>query len=430
MIVAIAAAFVVLLVLGFPIAFVLYGAGVAGLATGDGAVFLKTVPEQIFSSLNAFTFLAIPMFILAGSIMSEGGVARHLVALANLTVGRGRGGLGASVVASTMLFSGISGSSSADTAAIGRITLPSMVRQGYPLPFSAALIAAAAGTAALVPPSIDLIIIGMVSNLSIAALFAAGLVPAIINGLALMTYVLVHSRRKGYGQAVAQRPTIRETIGISGRAVPAVIMILLVLGGIVFGIFTPTEASAVAVFYGLFVGKFVYCELTMRKLVLILKDSIEVSGVVLLLIAMGSIMSYSLTIVQVPQHLADFVANATDNWVLFLLLVQILFFMIGMVMDTTPALLILVPLLMPIAKSMGIDPVHFGILVEANIAIGMITPPIGICLFTICAVGRVSIETLVRPLMPMIALLLVMLMVITYVEDFTLFLPRLLGLLG
>jgi tripartite ATP-independent transporter DctM subunit len=419
--------FLGMMALGVPIAFGLGVTGALGLYLVNPTL-LPLVPQEIFRSLNSFPLLTIPLFILAGTIMAQGGVANRLMDLATLTVGRGRGGLGAAIVVATMFFHGISGSSTADTAAIGRVTLPALRRQGYPVPFSTAMLAAAGATATLIPPTIDLIIIGIVANMSIAALFAAGVIPAIINGVGLVCMVVYLAHRRGYGTRTSA--SMRETLKRFFTAIPALFMIVIILGGILGGVFTPTEASAVAVIYGLLISMFVYRDLKLSMFPQILRNTAELTGMVLLVIAGGAVFSYSMTFNRVPRDLALSLESVAASPALFLLLVQILFFIIGMVMDGTPALLVLMPILTPIATAHGINPIHFGILVEANVALGLATPPVGLCLYAACAVANLPLERVVKPLLPLIAILVVTMLIITYVEGFSLFLPRLLGLMN
>jgi C4-dicarboxylate transporter DctM subunit len=425
---ALVVAFCAFMAVGVPIAFVLGGAALVGIVFApNGLELLPSLPQQIYDALSSFNFLAIPLFIFAGALLSEGGVAKNLMELASRTIGRGRGGLGVSVIGSTMLFSGISGSSSADTAAISKVANPSLKEQGYPAPFRAALLASSGCAGTLIPPTNDLILIGIVGNMSIAGLFAAGIFPAIVNGLGLMAWAVYISRRNGYGN-VSIPFSLKATLWSFVKAGPAILLILIILGGILGGVFTPTEAASVAVVYGFFLAAFVYRTLTLIRLVAVLRNTIEISGMVLLVIAMCAILGYVLTIFQVPGMLGKLLDAWAPDKFLFLLLVQILFFVIGIVMDTVPAILILVPMLTPMAVARGIEPIHFGILIECNIALGFITPPIGNVLFTACAVVGVSLERVVRPLLPMIAVLTVTMLIITYVEDVSMFLPRLLKL--
>jgi C4-dicarboxylate transporter DctM subunit len=420
-------AFLVLLGGGVPIAFAMGGAGLIGLLLHpDGFFLLPALTEQIFNQLNSFPFLTIPLFIFAGAIMSEGGIAGRLMDVANMTLGRGRGGLGSAIVVAALFFHGISGSSSADTAAIGKVTLPGLRRQGYPAGFAAALLAAAGATSTLIPPSTDFILIGVVANMSIAGLFAAGLIPACINALGLILLVIYSARKHGFGK-VEDPFDLKAVSWAVIKAVPGLFMIVIILGGILGGVFTPTEASAVAVVYGILLTIFVYRSLTVERLVTMFIETIEIAGMVLTVIAMSAILSYTLTIYQVPTALAAGLDAITTSKILFLLLVQILFFVIGTFVDTTPAILILMPILTPMAVARGVEPIHFGILVEVNIALGMAHPPAGNCLFTACAITKVPLEHVIRPLLPFIGVLIVTMMIITYVEDFSMFLPRLLG---
>ena len=422
--------FLALMGFGIPIAFAFGLIGALGvLFLPGGATLLPIVPQEIHRSLDSFPLLTIPLFIFAGAIMAQGGVANRLMALAEATVGRGRGGLGSSVVVATMLISGISGSSTADTAAIGRVALPMLRQQRYPLPFSTALVASAGAAALLIPPTIDLIIIGIVANMSIAALFAAGIIPALINGLGLIATVLFVSRRHSYGGGSAVRPRPRDVFVAFVTAIPALLMIAIVLGGILSGVFTATEASAVAVVYGLLVSFFVYRDLKLAMLPTLIRSTIELSGIVALVIAMGAVFSYTITMARIPGRLATWVLDWASSPIMFLLLVQVLFYFLGIIMDGTPALLILMPILTPIATQFGIHPIHFGILVEANVAVGMITPPVGLCLYAACGIAKIPQERVFKPLMPMIAILTATMLLITYVPGFSLFLPRLLGLL-
>ncbi|RWI88935.1 TRAP transporter large permease [Mesorhizobium sp.] len=419
--------FFVLLFGGVPVAFALGITGMAGLYfSPGGSDLLAILPQEVFRSLSNFPMLTIPLFILAGTIMAQGGIGKRLTDFAEATVGRGKGGLGVSVIVSTMFFHGISGSTTADTAAITRVALPSLVKQGYPVTFATALIAASGATATLIPPTIDLIIIGVVANISIAGLFAAGVVPAIINGIALIAYVLYVSVKRNYGNMT--RTSLRGMYRALIKALPALAMIAIILGGILGGVFTPTEASAVAVAYALFVSIFVYRDLKLSQIPDIIRSTLELTGMVLLLIGTGAILSYSMSFNGVPNQIADGLQELASNKFVFLLLVQLIFFIVGTIMDATPALLVLMPILTPIAVDYGVEPIHFGILVEANVALHMAVPPAGLALYAACAVSRVPIETVVRPLLPMIVLLTATMLIITYFEPFSMWLPQLLHL--
>jgi C4-dicarboxylate transporter DctM subunit len=303
------------------------------------------------------------------------------------------------------------------------VTLPTLRQQGYPLPFSVALLATAGATGTLIPPTNDLIIIGIIGNMSIAGLFAAGILPACLNGLGLMALVVYISRRRGYGNVTV--PFSLKKIAVAFfKAIPALFTIVIILGGIIGGVFTPTEAAAVAVFYGLFLAFVVYRSITLSQFFGIFRTTVELSGMVLLVIGMGSMLGYALTLFQVPQELGKILAAVAPGKVLFLLFVQISFYIIGACMDTLPALLILIPILTPMAVARGIEPIHFGILVECNVALHLACPPLGGVLFTACAVGNTPLELVIKPILPMIAILTVTMLVITYVPHIAMYLPQ------
>lgn len=426
--VAIGIAWLLFIAAGAPIAYVLGASGMIGiLLAPGGSAFLPALLQQMFITISSFNFLAIPLFVFTGAILAEGGIAKYIMDLVTITIGRGKGGLGASVVGSAMVFHGISGSSSADAAAVGKVSLPTLQAQGYPLPFSVAMLATAGASGTLIPPTNDLIVIGIVGNMSIAGLFAAGILPALVNGLGLAAIVVYLSRRWGYG-AVTVPFDWKATALCFLKAIPALFMIVIILGGILGGVFTPTEASAVAVFYGLFLALIVYRSVSLAQFLGIFRTTIELSGMVLLVIGMGAMLGYALTILQVPQELGKFLDVIAPGKIVFLLFVQISFYIIGTCMDTLPALLILIPLLTPLAVARGIEPIHFGILVECNVALHLACPPVGGVLFTACAVGNTPLELVVKPILPMIAVLTVTMLIITYVPDIAMFLPRLLGL--
>jgi tripartite ATP-independent transporter DctM subunit len=426
--IAIGIAWLILMYFGVPIAFVLGASAMIGIVLGpDGFDVLPALIEQMFVAISSFNFLAIPLFVFTGGLLAEGGIAKILMDLAMLTIGRGRGGMGASIVASAMVFHGISGSSSADAAAIGKVTLPTLRQQGYPLPFSVALLATAGATGTLIPPTNDLILIGIVGNMSIPGLFSAGILPACVNGLGLMGLVVYLSRRRGYGNVTIPF-SLRQAALAFFKAIPALFMIVIILGGILGGVFTPTEAASVALFYGLFLACVVYRSITFAQFLGIFRTTIELSGMVLLVIGMAAMLGYALTIFQVPHELGRLLDSLAPGKILFLLFVQITFYAIGTCMDTVPAILILIPILTPMAIARGIEPIHFGILVECNVALHLACPPVGNVLFTACAVGNTPLETVIKPILPMIAILTVTMLIITYVPDIAMYLPRLLRL--
>ena len=387
--------------------------------------FVVLMPQKIMAGMDSFTLLAIPMFILAGTIMGSGGIARRIVNLALIFVGQVRGGLGFVVILSTMFFSGVCGSASADTAAIGSTTMPEMLKRKYPPEFATALLAASGATASIIPPSIDLIIIGIVSGISIGGLFAAGILPGIFNAIALMMLCYYYARRLDL--PTTDPTTLKQKLAVFRDGILAVLMPVIILGGILGGIFTPTEASSVAVIYGLVVSLFVYREMTWSQLPVILLQSAKLTGIVMLVLGMASAFSFALTFERIPHQIAQFIVTHADNWVVFVICVNILFFLLGMIMDALPAIIILMPILVPAGVALGMDPIHIGIFVAANVSMSLFTPPVGVCLYVACGLSKVSIEAVIKPLLPFMFVLLVTLLTISYVPEIALYVPRLLG---
>ena len=387
--------------------------------------FLIIFPQRVLAGFDSFPLLAIPLFILAGTIMGRGGIATRIVNLAMLFVGKIRGAMGMVAILSTMFFSGICGSASADTAAVGSVTLPEMAKRKYPKPFATSLIAAAGGTSQLVPPSIDLIIIGIVANISIGGLFAAGLLPGIVNGLALMALTWFYAKRLKL--PVEPHIPLAQKFRVLRDGVLSVLMAVIVLGGILGGIFTPTEASAVAVVYGFCIAFFVYREIRLEDIPGILLHSCRLTGIVMLVLGMASAFSYVLTFERIPHELGQWIVDTADNWIVFVLCVTVLFLLLGMIMDALPALIILMPILVPVGVALGMEPIHIGILVQANVGISLISPPVGVCLYVACGLSRISIEEVIRSLLPFLGVLVATVLVISYVPEIALFLPRQLG---
>lgn len=386
---------------------------------------LILLPQKILSGMDAFTLLAIPLFILAGTIMGHGGIARRIVNLALIVVGRVRGGLGFVVILATMFFSGVCGSASADTAAIGATTMPEMLKRKYPREFATALLAASGATASIIPPSIDLIIIGVVAGISIGGLFAAGILPGVVNALALMALCYYYGRRLDL--PVTPRTSWSEKLRVCADGILAVLMPVIILGGILGGVFTPTEASAVAVVYGLFVSLVVYRELKLAEMPGILLQAGKLTGIVMLILGMASAFSFVLAFERIPHELAELIVAFADNWIVFVICVNVIFFLLGMIMDALPALIILMPILVPAGTALGMEPIHIGIFVAANVTISLFTPPVGVCLYVACGLSKLPIEAVFKPLLPFLAVLLATLLVISYVPEITLFIPRQLG---
>ena len=401
-----------------------------GIATFIGMLYVSPdvlimMPQKFLYGLDSFPLLAIPLFVMAGQLMSSGGIAKRIIAMALIFVGRIYGGLAIVVIFSALLISGISGSPSANTAAIGSVAIPAMKRLKYPPEFATAVLAAAGGVSTLVPPAIDLIIIGVIANISIGGLFAAGIFPAIVNGVAIMIMAYYFSRKMNL--PLAEKTSLLDKIRVLKDGILPILMIVIILGGIYGGIFTPTEAASVAVVYGFIVSFFIYKELKMEDLPTVLLNTAALSGVVLLVLATASMFSFILTFDRIPHAIAQFIVTYADNWILFIILVHIVFLMLGMIMDALPAIIVLMPIFVPVAVSLGMEPIHLGILVAANVGIGMITPPVGICLFVACGISKIPIESVVKPLLPFLVFLVLTLVIITMFPQITLFLPRLLG---
>ena len=414
----------VLLVLSVPIAMSLGLASLSAILVMS-TDFLIFLPQKFISGIDSFTLLAIPLFILAGTIMGEGGIAHRIIDLAMVFVGRLRGGLGMVTIVSTMFFSGVCGSASADTAAIGSVTIPAMKKKKYPGPFATAIIAAAGGTSQLVPPSIDLIIIGVVANISIGALFAAGFLPGLVNGISLMLLVYFFARRMNL--PLEPKINLLEKIKIVWRGSLAILMVIIILGGILGGVFTPTEASSIAVIYGFVVSFFIYKELELKDIPKVLLRTSELTGIVFLVLGMASVFSYVLTFERIPHAIADSIKIYADNWIIFVLFLNILFFLLGMIMDALPALIILMPILVPVGVSLGMNPIHIGILVQANVGISLISPPVGVCLYVACGLSKEPIENVIKALIPFYIVLVGTVLIISYIPEIALYIPRLLG---
>ena len=386
---------------------------------------LVLAPQKFLAGINSFTLLAIPMFILAGTIMGSGGIAARIVNFCLIFVGRVRGGLGFVVILATMFFSGVCGSASADTAAIGSTTMPEMLKRKYPKPFATALLAASGATASIIPPSIDLIIIGIVSGISIGGLFAAGILPGIFNGLALMCLCFYFSKKLDL--PVTEKTSLNEKLKIFKEGILAIFMPVIILGGILGGIFTPTEASAVAVIYGFVVSMFVYKEMGWKELPAIFLQAAKLTGIVMLVLSMASCFSFVLAFERIPHSIAQFIVTFADNWIVFVICVNVLFFLLGMIMDALPAIIILMPILVPAGIELGMEPIHIGIFVAANVSLSLFTPPVGVCLYVACGLSKLPIEAVFKPLLPFMFVLLFTLLIISYVPQITLFIPNLLG---
>lgn len=421
-----AAAFLLFLLVNVPIALTLGAAAVFALLW-DGSIPLLVVPQRIFTGVDSFPLLAIPLFILAGELMEHSGISARLVKLAQVLVGWLRGGIGMTVVVTEVFFSGISGSTVADTSALGTTMIPAMKRAGYSAPRAAAIVSAASGMGILIPPCINMVVYGIMAQVSIAALFAAGFLPALVMA-GLLMFQLYMQARSDPAIVVFARPSMREALSAAGSALVPLLMPIIIFGGILSGVFTATEAGAVAVVYGLFVGLAIYRVIDMAKLYAILLETVRVSGQIMLLVGVASLFAWLLSSQRVPQALSAAIQGVASGPILFLLLSILVMLLLGALLDGLPAMIMLVPVLMPMAQQFGVDTMHFGIILIATIGIGLFLPPIGLGLIVVAAIARVSIAEVSRPLLPYLATMMATVLLIAFWPQLTLVVPTLLGL--
>ena len=393
------------------------GSAILGLAIFDNSK-LVLVPKEMFSAIDKFPLAAIPFFILAGNLMETGGISRRLVEFAKSIVGGVQGGLPMTCVLTCMIFAAVSGSSVATTFAIGTILIPALIKHGYPTTYAASLQATSAELGVIIPPSIPMILYGVSAEVSIGELFIAGFGPGLFIGVALMFWVWVYCKYKGWGKNDGD-----DRLGFGKATVQAgwaLLMPVIILGGIYGGVFTPTEASAVAVFYALIVGTLVYREIRLQDLFLILRKSVLSSAVIMFIIANAGLFAFLITRAGVPEAIGHWLQEVLKSPGYFLLGVNAALFVIGMFIETSAAIIVLAPILAPVAVHFGIDPVHFGLVMVVNLALGMITPPFGVNLFAACTVARISLDRMIKDLVPFVLVILVCLMVVSYVPALSL----------
>jgi len=414
-----------LMLLGLPIGYVLGVAGVAGLVQVGGENFLTMGPKRFFEGLDLFTFMAMPFFILAGEIMNRTGITNRIVDFADSLVGYLRGGLAHTNMVASVLFAGMTGAAVSDTAAFGNTLVPAMVRQGYSRPFSCAVTVAGSIIGPTIPPSNLMIIYGSLMGVSIAGLFAAGILPGLLICFACMVYIAAVGRRKDLPQST-QPFSLRRIWASFRSSFLALLMPAIILGGILLGIVTPTEAAAIAVFYAFILGTLVYRTLTFEAIVQTLIRTSLITGVVFLIIASASILSWWMTFMQIPQRIATLFLAISQNPQAIIALILGLLLIIGMFMDINAALIILAPVLGPLTHTIGMDPVHAGVMIVLALNISLMTPPVGACLFVICSITGERLERISRELWPFIVLEVAVLLLIAFWPTLTLFMPRLL----
>ncbi len=420
--------FFVLLALGVPVAFCIgLATMLAMLVSIDPLPALTTIAQRMAGGINSFALLAIPLFILSGLLMGQGGIARRLINFAKCLVGMVPGGLAFVNVVSCTLFGAISGSAVAATSAVGGFMVPAMDEENYPREFSAAVTATAATTGLLIPPSNILIVYAVASGgVSIAALFLGGYLPGMLVSISLMVVCAIYAKRRRMpaGGVVSGRELASNTLA----AAPSLFLIVLVIGGIVGGIFTATEAGAIAVLYALALSVLVYREVSVGQLPEILLKATETTAIVMLLVGTSMAMSWLLAFQNIPTIVAEAMLGISDNPLMILLMINLVLLIVGSFMDMTPAVLIFTPIFLPVAVQLDMSPLHFGIMMVLNLSIGLCTPPVGSVLFVSCAIAKTSIARIIRPLLPMYAAMIVALFLVTYVPFFSEALPRFFGL--
>ena len=418
--------FAALMLLGMPVA---YALGLAALLGGLWIELpLDAIMIQIASGVNKFSLLAIPCFVLAGAIMAEGGMARRLVAFAGVLIGFVRGGLSLVNILSSTFFGAISGSSVADTASIGSVLIPEMEKNGYPRPFATAVTVSGSVQAILIPPSHNAVIYSMAAGgtVSVAALFMAGVFPGLLLGLSLSIYCLYVARKRNYpkGRVIP----MSEALKICLDAMWGLMTMVIILGGIMSGVFTATESASIAVVWAFFVTMFIYRDYRWSDLPKLMHRTVKTVSIVMILIGFAASFGYIMTLMQIPLKITALLTTLSDNRYVILAMINIMLLVLGTLMDMAPLILILTPVLLPVAKAIGIDPVHFGMIMMVNLGIGLITPPVGAVLFVGSAVAKLRIEEVVRAMGPFFVILLGVLIMVPYLPAISLWLPRSMGL--
>ena len=415
--------FFICMALGVPIAFCLGITAAVSLISLDMP--LRVVAQRIFTGIDSFPLMAVPFFVLAGDLMNHGGTTIRLVRFSNALVGWIRGGLAHTNIVASMFLAGISGSAVADASAIGGILIPGMTKEGYDVEFSAAVTASASTMGPIIPPSILMVIYGVTTGVSIGALFAAGFVPGVLIGFSLMAVAYFISRKRNYPKL--------PMISLSGfviafhKAIFALIAPVIILGGILLGVFTPTEAAAVAVAYAFFVGVFIFRELRLADIPGILVQSGITTSVLLLVIGTANALAWVLSAEQIPQKIAEAMLGISRDPYWILLLINLFLLVVGMFMESGAAIIILAPVLAPVAQTVGLNPLHFGFVVVLNLVIGLLTPPLGVCLFVACSIARISLVALVKAIFPFLMVEVVVLFLVSYFPWLALWIPKMLG---
>jgi len=414
---------VLLIVLGMPVAFAL-GLGALGALLTEPGLPLTLVPQRMFTALDSWPIMAVPLFMLAGGLMDKGGMSRRIVEFASACLSFVRGSLGMVTVLASMVFAGISGSSTADTAAVGSILLPAMREKGYDMRFAAALQAAAGAIGPVIPPSILMIVIGYVTGVSVAQLFLAGVVPGVLIGVGLMVVAYRQALKEGADFDAPEPLDLRSVLATGIRALPALGLPLLIVVGILAGVFTATEAAAAAVVYGLLVGLLIYREIGLRDLPRVTLEAAERASVVLFIAATAMLFAWLVAVHQVPRALGILLETRISQGAVFLVFLNLTLLVMGMFLESFSAVIVFLPILFPLALDFGVDPLHFGILATVNLAIGYITPPYGATLFVACGISGQSVRAVSGRVAPILVAMLLVLLLVTYWPEAVLWLPR------
>ncbi|MBO9425735.1 TRAP transporter large permease [Labrenzia sp. R4_1] len=422
----VAISFVVLILFGMPIGFAIGLAGVIGLIDMGGGSFLAIGPSKIFNGLNIFPFLAMPFFILAGEIMNGTGITTRLVKLAQVLVGRFRGGLAHTNMLASVFFAGLTGSATADAAAFGRTLVPAMVKEGYKRDYACAVTAAGSIIGPTIPPSGLMVVYGSLMGVSIAGLFAAGILPGLVICAVCMCVIVVGGKRENLPQAL-RGASLKEVWQTFVSSLTALAMPVIILGGILGGIVTPTEAASIAVAYAVFIGAVVYRTLTFKNFYSMLVRTARITGVIFVIIAFASVLGWWMSFERIPQLMAETVLSLSDNRYAVIAIIIGLLLVVGMVMDITAILIILAPVLVPLTEQVGLEPIHAGIIFVLALNISLMTPPVGACLFVLSSVTGERLERISVKLMPFLIAEVAILFIFAFWEDAALLLPRLLG---
>jgi C4-dicarboxylate transporter DctM subunit len=412
-----------LMIFNVPIAICTGLAALVGVAIGGYP--LMVMVQRMFTGLDTFTFIAIPLFIMTGRFMALGGTTRDLINVSRVLVGFLKGGLAYINIVASMLFAGITGSAAADTASVGGILIPAMVKKGYDTDFSVAVTATSSTIGIMIPPSIPMVVYGVAASASIGKLFLGGIIPGILVGIALIAVSAFIAKKRDYPRD--EKVSFKEGVIVLLKGIPAMLTIVIILGGIIFGVFTATEAAGIAALYSFLLGALYYREILWKDIPKIIVEVAVVTGQTTLMIATASALAWLFARQNVPATIGDFLTGITTDKILLLLLINLWLLFVGTWLDLSPAVIIFTPILLPLVVACGVDPVHFGVIMVVNLGIGLFTPPVGVCLFVACGVAKCSITSVVNAFLPFFFTMIVVLMLITYVPGLVMWLPGLLN---